>query len=69
MSEWKIKGAVEGEETSETSREQEVLDKAVESGDIAPEAAGVSNDEVPKIVLDDSGQLKDLNQKLLLKKR
>tara|TARA_R110002124_G_scaffold257464_1_gene423245 strand:+ start:182 stop:1357 length:1176 start_codon:yes stop_codon:yes gene_type:complete len=60
MSEWTIKGAVEGEETSETSREQEVLDKAVESGDIAPEAAGVSNDEVPKIVLDDSGQLKDV---------
>ena len=60
MSEWKIKGAVEGEETSETSREQEVLDKAVESGDIAPEAAGVSNDEVPKIVLDDLGQLKDV---------
>lgn len=60
MSEWTIKGAVEGEETSATSREQEVLDKAVESGDIAPEAAGVSNDEVPKIVLDDSGQLKDV---------
>ena len=58
--EWKIKGAVETEETSTVSREQEVLDKAVESGDIAPEAAGKSNDEVPKIVLDDSGQLTDV---------
>jgi len=54
MSEWKIKGVVDGEETK-TAQEQEqaVLDKAVESGDIAPEAAGQETDDVPKINLDE----------------
>ena len=54
MSEWKIKGAVEGEETkSAQEQEQAVLDKAVEKGDIAPEAAGKETDDVPKINLDE----------------
>ena len=54
MSEWKIKGAVDSEETkSAQEQEQAVLDKAVESGDIAPEAAGQETDDVPKINLDE----------------
>ena len=63
MSEWKIKGAVEGEETK-TAQEQEqaVLDKAVEKGDIAPEAAGKETDDVPKINLDELNNPKDAVQ-------
>ena len=54
MSEWKIKGAVDSEETkSAQEQEQAVLDKAVESGDIAPEAAGQETGDVPKINLDE----------------
>jgi len=54
MSEWKIKGAVDSEETkSAQEQEQAVLDKAVESGDIAPEAAGQETSDVPKINLDE----------------
>jgi len=54
MSEWKIKGVVDGGETkSAQEQEQAVLDKAVESGDIAPEAAGQETDDVLKINLDE----------------
>ena len=54
MSEWKIKGVVE-DTTQKSAQEQEqaVLDKAVEAGDITPEAAGQTVDEVPKINLDE----------------
>ena len=53
MSEWKIKGAVDAEESkSAQEQEQAVLDKAVEEGDIAPESAGKSEDEIPVINLD-----------------
>lgn len=53
MSEWKIKGAVDAEESkSAQEQEQAVLDKAVEEGDIAPESAGKNEDEVPVINLD-----------------
>lgn len=63
MSEWKIKGAVEGEETkSAQEQEQAVLDKAVEKGDIAPEAAGKETDDVPKINLDELNSPKDAVQ-------
>jgi hypothetical protein len=63
MSEWKIKGAVEGEETkSAQEQEQAVLDKAVEKGDIAPEAAGKETDDVPKINLDELNNPKDAVQ-------
>jgi hypothetical protein len=54
MSEWKIKGAVDSEETkSAQEQEQAVLDAAVEKGDIAPESAGKNEDEVPVINLDE----------------
>ena len=54
MSEWKIKGAVDAEESkSAQEQEQAVLDKAVEEGDIAPESAGKNEDEVPVINLDE----------------
>ena len=63
MSEWKIKGAVEGEETkSAQEQEQAVLDNAVEKGDIAPEAAGQETDDVPKINLDELNKPKDAVQ-------
>jgi hypothetical protein len=54
MSEWKIKGVVD-DATQKSAQEQEqaVLDKAVEAGDITPEAAGQTVDEVPKINLDE----------------
>ena len=54
MSEWKIKGVVD-DTTQKSAQEQEqaVLDKAVEAGDITPEAAGQTVDEVPKINLDE----------------
>jgi len=54
MSEWKIKGIVDdAAQKSAKEQEQAVLDKAVESGDITPEAAGQTVDEVPKINLDE----------------
>lgn len=54
MSEWKIKGAVDSEETkSAQEQEQAVLDTAVEKGEIAPESAGKNEDEVPVINLDE----------------
>ena len=54
MSEWKIKGAVEDDvQKSSQQEEQAVLDKAVEKGDIEPEAAGQEVDDVPKINLND----------------
>ena len=54
MSEWKIKGAVDGEETkSAQEQEQAVLDTAVEKGEISPESAGKNEDEVPVINLDE----------------
>jgi hypothetical protein len=63
MSEWKIKGAVDGEEAkSAQEQEQAVLDKAVEKGDIAPEAAGKETDDVPKINLDELNNPKDAVQ-------
>jgi hypothetical protein len=53
MSEWKVKGAVDAEESkSAQEQEQAVLDKAVEEGDITPESAGKNEDEVPVINLD-----------------
>lgn len=63
MSEWKIKGAVDSEETkSAQEQEQAVLDKAVEKGDIAPEAAGQETDDVPKINLDELNKTEDAVQ-------
>ena len=54
MSEWKVKGAVDSEETkSAQEQEQAVLDTAVEKGEIAPESAGKNEDEVPVINLDE----------------
>ena len=54
MSEWKIKGAVDSEETkSAQEQEQAVLDTAVEKGEISPESAGKNEDEVPVINLDE----------------
>jgi hypothetical protein len=54
MSEWKIKGAVDSEETkSAQEQEQAVLDTAVENGEITPESAGKNEDEVPVINLDE----------------
>ena len=54
MSEWKIKGAVEGtEQKTAQQEEQAVLDQAVEKGDITPEAAGQETEETPKINLND----------------
>jgi hypothetical protein len=54
MSEWKIKGAVDAEESkSAQEQEQAVLDNAVEKGEIAPESAGKNEDEVPVINLDE----------------
>ena len=54
MSEWKIKGAVDSEETkSAQEQEQAVLDTAVEKGEITPESAGKNEDEVPVINLDE----------------
>lgn len=54
MSEWKVKGAVDAEESkSAQEQEQAVLDKAVEEGDISPESAGKNEDEVPVINLDE----------------
>ena len=54
MSEWKIKGAVDAEESkSAQEQEQAVLDTAVEKGEIAPESAGKNEDEVPVINLDE----------------
>ena len=63
MSEWKIKGVVDGEE-AKTAQEQEqaVLDKAVEKGDISPEAAGQEADEIPKINLDELNKPSDAVQ-------
>ena len=52
MSEWKIKGAVDSDETK-SAQEQAVLDTAVEKGEIAPESAGKNEDEVPVINLDE----------------
>ena len=63
MSEWKIKGVVDSEETkSAQEQEQAVLDKAVEKGDIAPEAAGQEADDVPKINLDELNKTEDAVQ-------
>ena len=63
MSEWKIKGVVDSEETkSAQEQEQAVLDKAVEKGDIAPEAAGQGADDVPKINLDELNKTEDAVQ-------
>lgn len=54
MSEWKIKGAVDSEETkSAQEQEQAVLDTAVEKGEITPESAGKNEEEVPVINLDE----------------
>lgn len=54
MSEWKIKGAVDGEEQKTAQQEEQaVLDQAVEKGDIAPEAAGQETEDIPKINLND----------------
>jgi len=63
MSEWKIKGVVDGEE-AKTAQEQEqaVLDKAVEKGDISPEAAGQEADDIPKINLDELNNPNDAVQ-------
>lgn len=52
MAEWKIKGVVEDEPKTKQQTEQAVLDKAVEKGEIEPEAAGKNTDETPKINLD-----------------
>ena len=52
MAEWKIKGVVEDEPKTKQQTEQAVLDKAVEKGEIEPEAAGQNAEETPKINLD-----------------
>lgn len=55
MAEWKIKGAVEEtEQKTAQQEEQAVLDKAVEEGNIEPEAAGQDTDETPKINLNET---------------
>tara|TARA_B100000902_G_scaffold258491_1_gene244736 strand:+ start:233 stop:373 length:141 start_codon:yes stop_codon:yes gene_type:complete len=40
MEKWKVKGVVTDEPKSKQQTEQAVLDKAVEKGEIEPEAAG-----------------------------
>ena len=65
MSEWKIKGVVEGtEQKTAQQEEQAVLDKAVEDGNIEPEAAGQEVEETPKINLND---LKEVSEDKLKK--
>lgn len=58
MSEWTVKGVVDdNEEATSTSREQDVLDKAVDEGKVNAEYAGREESEVPKIKIDDSGSI------------
>jgi len=64
MSEWKIKGAVDAEESkSAQEQEQAVLDNAVEKGEIAPESAGKNEDEVPVINLDEVNKTAEPSEK------
>ena len=52
MEKWKVKGIVTDEPKSKQQTEQAVLDKAVEKGEIEPEAAGKKDNDVIKIDLD-----------------
>ena len=52
MEKWKVKGVVTDEPKSKQQTEQAVLDKAVEKGEIEPEAAGKKNNDVIKVDLD-----------------
>lgn len=53
MAKWTVKGIVDDEPKSKQETEQAVLDKAVEKGDIEPEAAGQETEDIPKINLND----------------
>ena len=64
MEKWKVKGIVTDEPKSKQQTEQAVLDKAVEKGEIEPEAAGKKDNDVIKIDLDKlKNQEKDAVQK------
>ena len=52
MEKWKVKGIVTDEPKSKQQTEQAVLDKAVEKGEIEPEAAGKKDNSVIKVDLD-----------------
>ena len=52
MEKWKVKGIVTDEPKSKQQTEQAVLNKAVEKGEIEPEAAGKKNNDVIKVDLD-----------------
>ena len=52
MAKWTVKGVVDDEPKTKQETEQAVLDKAVEKGEIEPEAAGKESEETPKIDLD-----------------
>ena len=51
MAKWTVKGVVDDEPKTKQETEQAVLDKAVEKGEIEPEAAGKESEETPKIDL------------------
>ena len=64
MEKWKVKGIVKDEPKSKQQTEQAVLDKAVEKGEIEPEAAGKKDNDVIKVNLDKlKNQEKDAVQK------
>ena len=64
MEKWKVKGIVTDEPKSKQQTEQAVLDKAVEKGEIEPEAAGKKDNDVIKVDLDKlKNQEKDAVQK------
>ena len=64
MEKWKVKGIVKDEPKSKQQTEQAVLDKAVEKGEIEPEAAGKKDNDVIKVDLDKlKNQEKDAVQK------
>ena len=52
MAKWTVKGVIDDEPKTKQETEQAVLDKAVEKGEIEPEAAGKESEETPKIDLD-----------------
>ena len=52
MAKWTVKGVADDEPKTKQETEQAVLDKAVEKGEIEPEAAGKESEETPKIDLD-----------------
>lgn len=56
MAKWTVKGVVDDTPKTKQETEQAVLDNAVEKGEIQPEAAGQTEQEVPKIDLDKLGK-------------